>query len=113
MARIINKTQHGIVFKCPCCDKIHIEFNNINLNFTEKQHREFSEYINNLDGAYWEKTNQYSVFRRKIRIPMDASHVCLMKNNDELAALRQLLSRPFVPAENDLVKQFAETWCFN
>lgn len=113
MARIINVTDFGIVFKCSCCQKIHIEFNNINFNFTEEQYRNFSEYLNNLDGEYWEEKNRFSVFKRKIRIPLDKSSFCLMLNKEELVGLRQLLSVPYASVENDLAMQMTESWCLN
>lgn len=103
MAQIINKTSCGIVFRCSCCQKIHVEFNNINFNFTQEQYREFIKYLRELDGEYWEKKNRNSIFRRKIRIPLDKSTLCLMLNSDELLALRQLLATPFLPAETDLM----------
>ena len=113
MARIINVTDLGIVFKCSCCQKIHIEFNNLNFNFTEEQYRAFCEYLNNLDGAYWEEKNKHSVFRRKIRIPLDQSSVCLMLNKEELTGLRRLLSGPYASVESDLASQMTDRWCLN
>lgn len=50
MQYILNRTAKGIVFKCTNCQKNHIEFNNVNLNLTEKEYREFSCYSHNFDG---------------------------------------------------------------
>ncbi|HHU26124.1 MAG TPA: hypothetical protein GXZ56_05850 [Bacteroidales bacterium] len=91
---IINQTQYGIVFKCSVCNKIHIEFNNFNLNLSESEYNRFVEYIHELDGDYWEESNKKSMYRRKIRIPIAPTRTCLMLHADELPALRQLLVLP-------------------
>lgn len=106
MAQIINKTNCGLVFRCNQCKKIHIEFNNINLNFTEDEYERFSDYIHHLDGQYWEEMNVDSLFRRKIRIPINATPICLMLTVDELSALCKLLENTSVSAEEELVRTF-------
>ncbi|MDD2245569.1 MAG: hypothetical protein PHI70_03180 [Proteiniphilum sp.] len=113
MSQIINKTPFGIVFKCSKCGKIHIEFNNINFNFSLEEFREFSSYLNQLDGEYWEAKNKDSLFQRKIRIPIGKT-LCLLLTSKELSALRNLLKcspRPVV--ERDLITRFFQKQCYN
>ncbi|SFK48239.1 DUF6686 family protein [Proteiniphilum acetatigenes] len=109
MAQIINKTSFGLVFRCSQCKKIHIEFNNINLNFSETDYKRFSDYIYHLDGQYWAELNTNSPYRRKIRIPISATPICLMLTVEELSALRKLLENTSASAEEELIRTFHTT----
>lgn len=113
MKQIINKTLYGTVFTCSRCEKIHVEFNNINFNFTEKEYRQFVRYLNELDGSYWEEKNKNSLFRRKIRIPFSGTSLCLMLNSEELSSLRSLLASFVISAKEELLIRFRERQCFN
>lgn len=92
MIHIFNKTTHGTIFRCGKCNKIHIEFGNLNFNFTEKEFREFAAYIQKMDGKYWECQNAASVFTRKIRIPIGEANFCFLLNSRELQQLKELLA---------------------
>lgn len=92
MNHIFNQTAHGKVFLCRSCKKIHVEFNNINFNFSKEEYLHFSKYINELNGDYWEKINTHSSYRRKILIPLDHRNYNLLLNKEELAELKILLS---------------------
>lgn len=109
MARIINKTRFGLVFRCSQCKKIHIEFNNINLNFSENEYKRFSDYIHHLDGQYWAEQNNNSPFRRKIRIPISSTPVCLMLTVEELSLLCNLLESTSDSANEELIHSFHNT----
>ena len=63
-----NKTQNGQIFKCEKCNLIHIEYKNLNFNFTLKQFNDFTQYLSKLDGKKWEQKNKNSKFKRKILI---------------------------------------------
>ena len=89
---IISKTQNGQVFRCNKCNLIHIEYKNLNLNFTEKQYDEFVKYINGLDGKKWEAINQNSQFKRKIIIPTGNHSFRVLFTNQELKEFKQLIS---------------------
>ena len=92
MDKVSNKTENGKVFKCSKCDAIHIEFNNLNFNFSEKQYKHFANYILKLDGNEWEYKNRNSHYRRKIIIPIGHKNVNILLNNAELQELKQLFS---------------------
>ncbi len=105
MIQIINRTSCGLVFKCPLCNKIHIEFKNLNFNFSEKEYKHFTAYINNLDGFFWEMRNASSVFTRKIRIPLnDTNSFCFLLNTEELGQFKELLSVKPVSATERLLQ---------
>ena len=88
----INETQNGRVFKCSKCNAIHIEYKNLNFNFSEKQYKHFADYILKLDGNEWEHKNRNSHYRRKIIIHVGHKNINLLLNNAELQELKQLFS---------------------
>ena len=90
---LINETENGQVFKCSKCNAIHIEYKNLNFNFSEGQFKHFSEYLSKLDGEYWEKKNKDAQFKRKIIIPIGHQSFKILLNNEELEELKQLFSK--------------------
>ncbi|MBI9067382.1 MAG: hypothetical protein JEZ09_08830 [Salinivirgaceae bacterium] len=91
MDNIINETKNGKVFICKSCKKIHVEFNNLNFNFTKEEFYHFSRYISQVNGEYWEKVNTDSTYRRKILIPLDHKNLNLLLNKEELEEMKILL----------------------
>jgi hypothetical protein len=85
-------TRHGKVFICNQCDAIHIEFKNLNFNFSQSQYDSFANYLSKIDGESWERKNKDSKFNRKIIIPLGNSGANMLLSNDELLELRALLS---------------------
>jgi hypothetical protein len=92
--QIINETKNGLLFFCTGCKRIHLEYKNINLNFTKSQLHEFHENIHQLDGPSWEHVNQNSPFKRKIVLPLDTSTFNFLVNMAELIELKQLIHPP-------------------
>ena len=89
---IVGQTVHGRVFKCFKCNLIHVEFKNLNFNFTDEQYKHFTDYIKSLDGAKWEYTNRNSSYTRKIMVPIGYQNINMMFHADELQELKSLLS---------------------
>lgn len=102
MDHIINQTKHGKVFKCKSCQKIHVEFNNLNFNFTKEEFYHFSKYFSQINGEYWEKVNTDSTYRRKILVPLDHKNFNLLLNKEELEELKILLRS--IPAKPKQIK---------
>ncbi len=92
MNRTISKTENGSVFKCSGCDKIHIEYKNLNFNFNEKDYADFAKYFKDLDGSYWENRNSHLPYRRKIIVPVGHSSLNVLLNNEEVQELKSLFS---------------------
>lgn len=108
MMRIINKTDFGLVFKCYHCRKIHIEFGNLNFNLSEEEFNFFSEYLEKLDGDYWECRNATSIFTKKIRIPLSGSQAfCILLDKEELKQLKELVLIPdsHIPVTKRLLQE--------
>ena len=94
MSNIINQTQNGKVFRCSGCNKIHIEYKNLNFNFDDEEYKNFACYFMELDGPYWESVNSHVSFRKKIIVPVGHKNLNMLLNNSELEELKQLFSRP-------------------
>ncbi|MFH0736514.1 MAG: DUF6686 family protein [bacterium] len=104
MNMIISESQNGKVIKCKCCNKISIEFNNLNFSFTDAEFKIFSEYIKDIDGEYLEKANVNSIYNRKIVISVGHKNIRLLLKRHELLELRELLLPEFhnLPKYNKL-----------
>lgn len=102
MNKVSNKTENGKVFKCSNCEAIHIEYKNLNFNFSEEQYKHFADCILELDGIEWEHKNRNSHYRRKIIIPIGHKNVNVLLNNVELQELKQLFSykKKIIVSEN-------------
>jgi hypothetical protein len=92
MVQFIGKTVNGKVFKCDKCTAIHLEFKNLNFNFSEKQFLYFVKTIQELDGNEWEERNKHSVYSRKIMIPIGHKNFTILLNNQELNELNDLIT---------------------
>ena len=90
--KITNKTANGKVFKCVKCSLIHIEFKNLNFNFTQLQYNHFANYILGLEGEKWEYLNRNTIYVRKIIIPIGHQNFNFILNNTELTEFKLLLS---------------------
>lgn len=90
MQKTINQTENGKIFRCSSCNKIHIEFKNINFNFNDEEYRYFTEYISELNGEEWEYQNRGSNYSRKIVLPINHRNVKILMNSYELQELKQL-----------------------
>ena len=88
---ILRETLNGKVFKCLTCNLIHVEFKNLNFNFSDSQYNHFAAYIKGLDGGQWELINRKSVYSRKILIPIGYQNINIMFNSEELAEFKDLL----------------------
>lgn len=90
--KILNKTVNGLVFQCKTCNKIHIEFKNLNFNFEKDEYNQFTHYISHLNGKKWENLNLESQYKRKIVIPIGHRFFRILLNNTELTELKHLFN---------------------
>lgn len=74
---------------------IHIEYKNLNFNFTKVEYSKFAKYFKDLDGKYWEQVNKKSHYRRKILVPIGHKNLNILLNNAELSELQELLVNDF------------------
>ncbi len=113
MLEIINKTEKGVVFRCKKCQKVHIEFSNFNLNFSAEEYNKFSNYIQDIDGEYWELVNANSPLRRKICIPIRDDSTCIVLHQEELKQFQELLKTSKNKITENLINRFAHFYHSN
>ena len=94
MIKVLNSSDNGRVFRCSSCNKIHIEFKNLNFNFNDKEFKSFFDYLISLDGLHWENKNRNIQYKRKILIPTNQNNMNILLNKDELNELRRLFILP-------------------
>ncbi|WP_146192258.1 DUF6686 family protein [Marinilabilia rubra] len=88
---ILNRTTNGTVFKCDSCSKIHIEYNNLNFNFSPQEYSNFIDFFKNLNEDYWESANALSPYKRKIVVPVGPRNLTAVFNSREVKEIRVLL----------------------
>lgn len=91
MSTLVNQSANGSVFKCSQCQKIHIEYKNLNFNFDNEEYERFVNYISKLDGEKWEAKNKNNIYNRKIIISIRHETFNVILHNHELLELKQLL----------------------
>ncbi len=112
MHKIINRSLNGKVFKCSCCNKMYIEFNNMMFTFHETEFQSFVDYIISVDPEKWEKENRKSPLDRKIAISVSHRSILFILNRNELEELKELLNPRMGKTNNYLNKLYANI-CVN
>ena len=92
MTTLFSKTENGKVFLCSKCNEIHIEYKNLNFNFSGEEFKNFSNYFIKLQPDEWEFKNRDSFYNRKIIIPIGHKNFNMMLNREELLEFKQLLN---------------------
>ncbi len=114
MSNSINQTKNGRIFRCVSCNKIHIEFNNINFNFNDEEYEHFVDYFKDLDGEFWELVNSNSNYKRKIIVPVGHRNINFLLNNEELDELKELLTHAIIKNKSiKLINKFKYSICNN
>jgi hypothetical protein len=93
---------NGQIFVCEFCKKIHLEYNNVGIDFQKIEVvRAFYDYLDSLNIEEIIKRRSISQFRRKITVPFPGTRVKLMLTSGEISELKNLL-REFI---TDYVKK--------
>ncbi len=88
---VINHTINGKVFKCSKCNAIHIEYKNLNFNFSESDFEDFVMFFEELDVEECARLNQTTSFRRSIVIPIGHKNFNMLFDKNELYEFKELL----------------------
>jgi hypothetical protein len=88
---IIRQSPNGKVFKCPSCDKLHIEYKNLSFAFSDNEFNDFRDYFLRLQPEKWEYLNKDSCMGRKIMIPIGHRNVTSIFHVHEIYELKSLL----------------------
>lgn len=103
MQRTIKCTENGKTFRCSTCNKIHIQFKNLNFTFSDKEYKSFVDYISNLYHEYWEYKTQEPNHKRKIVLHIGHRNVNILLNYNELQELNQLFNNTYQGADQNTV----------
>lgn len=93
--RLLNQTPNGKIFKCLFCNKVHIEYKNLNFVFEREEFEPFRKYFLNLDPEHWESVNRNSIYNRKIMVPIGHKNFTVMFNTKEIYELKSMLYNMF------------------
>lgn len=88
---VINRTTNGMLAYCAKCHSYHLEFGNFFFQFTEEELDGFKDYLDKVNGEYYEQLNRDTPNNRKIflRLPVRCVYVTLYLS--ELYELRALV----------------------
>jgi|TARA_B100000780_G_scaffold89073_1_gene61376 hypothetical protein len=88
--KIIKRTKNGIIRQCIGCEKFNLTFNNIFLELSESELKNFKIFIDTTDIEYWE--NEYGVIHAKtIPIPTNQNNLILVFDRMEFEEFKRLL----------------------
>lgn len=89
-----KKTRNGKLTFCTKCNLNHLEFGNLYFSFTEEELHVFKEYVNSIDGEYFNAMNQNNSNNRKILLPTKLKGIQFALHLEELNELKTLLRLP-------------------
>ncbi len=90
--KTISKVKSGELSICAQCHIYHLEFNNIYLEFNQKEFEQFKAYILDIKMDYWEHKYACAKVKRKIPIPSMQENLVLMFRRQEILELQALLT---------------------
>lgn len=93
--RLLNQTLNGKIFKCSECNKIHIEYKNLNFVFEREEFEFFRNYFLELVPEHWEKRNRNSVYNRKILVPIGHKNFTAMFSAEEIHEIKSMMLNMF------------------
>ena len=88
---ILNRTNNGLLFYCTHSLLYNISFNNLTFNFDCSEFHRFRMYLHSIDGQYWEKEYENSIYEKKIPIPTMQRNFIILLNPIELEELKMLV----------------------
>ena len=89
--KVLSKVKSGELAICCECKIYHLEFNNIYLEFSEKEIEQFKTFVSDIEIAFWEEKYASAGLKRKIPIPSIQRNLVLMFNRQEIEELKTLL----------------------
>lgn len=99
--KTLSKNYQGQLDHCLNCNVYQLLFNNIYLEFTEREIKAFQKFVVEIDIEYWNACCERAFLKRKIPIQTQQQNLVLMFDQQELNALKDLIfqhaSKPNMP----------------
>lgn len=89
----LSKNCDGQLSYCKICNIYQLVFNNIYIEFFEKEIESFKIFLESIEVKYWETKYDSMVIKRKIPINTLQKNLSLMFNRQELESLKRLISQ--------------------
>ncbi|WP_068474216.1 DUF6686 family protein [Saccharicrinis aurantiacus] len=87
------KTLHGHIFTCSNCSKIHFEFNQFSMDFSNLDIvKDFKSYINQINAFKEEDKFRNNSYMKKIQIPFPRTSIKMVLSSIDLDELKILIS---------------------
>lgn len=100
--KTIAKNCDGELSYCAHCKIYHLTFNNIYIEFTDKELVSFQKFIIDIEVEYWETKYDRMVMKRKIPIQTKQQNLSMMFNRQELQSLQELVTQQTKKPFNNL-----------
>ncbi|WP_321286884.1 DUF6686 family protein [uncultured Sunxiuqinia sp.] len=86
-------SKNGQLFVCNTCNKIHLEFGNIGMDFkSPTKLEELRGYLNTVNSNHFENEILANNYRRKILIPFANTNIKLLLSDQEIIELIELIN---------------------
>jgi hypothetical protein len=89
---VLSRSINGKIFKCHTCNKIHIEYKNLNFTFSENEYHFFKDYFLKLEPEKWERINQNTFYKKKIMVPIGHRNFTAMFNTEEIYEIKNMFT---------------------
>ncbi len=110
--KLLAKNCDGQLTYCENCNIYHLTFNNIYIEFIEKEIIRFKEYILQLEADYWQIPQDKVVMNRKIAIKTLQQNLSLVFNKQELSSLKSLVLQLTKKPMDDTLQVFDIDYLF-
>ncbi|GAB1856511.1 hypothetical protein MHTCC0001_13460 [Flavobacteriaceae bacterium MHTCC 0001] len=89
--QVIAKNYNGHLAFCKSCNTYNLLFNNISIEFNEKELFAFQKFVGELEVDYWLERYDRTATKRKIPIQTLQQNLILVFNRQEFASLKDLV----------------------
>lgn len=97
--KVLNQSKNGFIIWCGYCEKYHLTFVQLYIDFHEVELRSFVDFLHKIDQDCWDGYYQHSFLKRKIPVPTQQNNLHIMLSKSELNELIHLLSFDTVKAK--------------
>src|SRR5690606_7775584 len=87
----LSKNCHGQLDYCSHCNVFQLHFNNIYIEFTQRELKAFQKFVVEIDIEYWKACCGRAFLKRKIPIQTVQQNLVLMFDQQELNSLKDII----------------------